>query len=70
MNIKDYLNTLTPDEREAFAVRAGTTDAYLQQLKGGHSKPSTKLCHKLVAASNGALTLEELRPDVWVQQVA
>lgn len=70
MNIKDYLNTLTPNQRNEFARRAGTKPSHLPQLKGGHSKPSVKLSRELVEASNGALTLEELRPDVWGVQVA
>lgn len=65
MNLVDYLNSLTIAKREAFADRAGTTDAHLAQLKGDHRRPSPEMARKLVAASNGALTLAELRPDIW-----
>lgn len=66
MNIRDFLSTLTPEQREAFATRAGTKASYFPQLMmDDHRKPSVKLARRLVDASDGALTLEELRPDVW-----
>lgn len=83
MNIKDYLHGLTPQEREGFAIRLRalgalgaeggelrTSIAYLALLKGGHRKPPPGNCRLYVEASNGVLTLEELRPDVFGKQVA
>lgn len=70
MNIKDFLNNLTPVAVAEFAARAETTVGHLAQLKGGHRKPSPEFAKRLVAASFGVLTLAELRPDVWGQLVA
>lgn len=65
MKLSDYLEFLDASERQAFADRAGTTVDYLQQLKGGHRKPSVELSRRFVSASNGKLKLHELRPDIW-----
>ncbi len=70
MKLNEYLESLTPAEREAFAERTGTTDGYLKQLKCGHRKPSVPLCRRFVEASSDSLTLAELRPDVWGEQAA
>jgi DNA-binding transcriptional regulator YdaS (Cro superfamily) len=70
MKLKAYLNSLSLAERRDLAKRAGTTENYLAQLKGQHRTPSTRLCHRLVRASAGRLTLAELRPDIWPRQAA
>jgi DNA-binding transcriptional regulator YdaS (Cro superfamily) len=65
MDLKAYLDDLEPEQREAFAKRAGTSPAYLLQLAGKHRAPSPKLAKALVAASRNRLSLEALRPDIW-----
>jgi hypothetical protein len=70
MNLAAYLDELTIQERLAFAAKANTTDGYLAQLKGGHRIPSPRLARRLVNASNGRLSLERLRPDLWGPKAA
>jgi DNA-binding transcriptional regulator YdaS (Cro superfamily) len=70
MNIKDYLSSLAPQEREAFAERLRTSVAYLALLKGGHRRVSHENAPVYVEASGGKLTLDELRPYTQAQQVA
>lgn len=65
MNLEEYLASLPKSEWDAFAKRAKTTVKYLWQLKGGHRVPAPASCHKYVEASNGAVTLAELHPEVW-----
>lgn len=65
MELKQYLDELEPQQREAFAKRAGTNTAYLIQLAGKHRAPSPKLAKALVAASRNKLSLSALRPDIW-----
>lgn len=64
MNLKQYLDSLPTGTQKDFAILAGTSPGYLRQLKFG-KKPSAKLCHRLVAASGGRMTLAELRPDIY-----
>lgn len=65
MDLKQYLDTLQPDQREAYARRAGTTYAYLIQLAGGHRAASPKLAKALHAESRKKIPLSKLRPDIW-----
>lgn len=53
--MKTYVKTTPKQEREQVARLAGTTDAYFQQLAGGHRSPSKKLAERLEKATNGKL---------------
>lgn len=77
MNLPDYLNLLTTEQRKAFAEDSGIKDTYLAQLKcsailESGRYPSLATCKKFVdlsagkfAVPGGPLTLEELRPDIY-----
>lgn len=66
MLIKDFISKFGREELEVIALAAGTTLIYLaDQVANGHRKPSPELAKKLVAVSNGRLTLPDLRPDLW-----
>lgn len=65
MKLRDYVLGMPPEDRERFAARAGTTTSYLPLLMGGHRKPSHELARRMVEASDGALALSDLRPDIW-----
>lgn len=70
MNLKDYLTALPRSEWEGFAKRAGTTVAYLWQLKGGHSFPSAKKWSVYIKASNGLVTLADLHRELVAREAA
>ena len=70
MELRDYLKILDPAAREALAAASATTLGYLYQLAGGHRLPSAHLCNRLEAASDGQVTREELRPDLFLRQSA
>ncbi|WMP17269.1 hypothetical protein [Thiothrix lacustris] len=59
----DYYNTLRPDQRNAYAIAAGTTLKYLRAhvFRGGGPTrtPSNRLIVGLAKASNGHVTLDE-----------
>jgi hypothetical protein len=65
MKMRDFLKSRSNAEREMVAAKAGTSVDYLWQISGGHRKPSVALSRRLVDASDGALTLYELRPDIF-----
>lgn len=52
MNIYDWMEAASAEERERLAIEAKTSVAYLHQLKGGHRKPSRSLAERLETASN------------------
>jgi DNA-binding transcriptional regulator YdaS (Cro superfamily) len=62
MNLADYL--LIAD-RKLLADAVGTIPAYLYQIATGRRKPSAQLARRIHEATQGAVTLESLRPDVW-----
>lgn len=67
MDLKSYVETLEPPEREEYAKRAGTTVAYLYQLTGGHRAPSPQLAKRLHVESGSKVRLSKLRPDIWAR---
>ncbi len=67
MDMKTLLRTMAPEERKAFAERAGTSIAYLYLIAGGHRRPKPTTARKWVELES-RLTLAELRPDIWDNQ--
>lgn len=65
MELRDYLKALKPELRERLAAAAETTVPYLYQLAGGHRMASARLAIRIEDASQGEVTREELRPDIW-----
>lgn len=65
MKLKEYLASLSADEKRALAERAETEVIYLIQIAGGHSQPSPKLANRIEEASQGAVTRHDLRPDIF-----
>lgn len=70
MDAKQFLTSKERGRVEEVANKAGTSFAYLKQIAYGCRNPSVKLCRKLVDASDGELTLEELRPDIFGSDTA
>jgi len=62
--IKEWLAGATETERARAASTAGTSVAYLYQLSGGHRKASLALAYQLQVATDGALTVAGIRPDL------
>ena len=63
--MKTYLQQTAPELREKLAQEVKSSVGYFYLIAGGHRKASTTLCKKLVE-KEPRLTLQELRPDVWV----
>lgn len=64
MDMKTFLRQAAEDERERLATAVGSSVGYFYLIAGGHRRPSTDLCKRLVSAEP-RLALEALRPDVW-----
>ncbi len=58
-----YLQTLTPEAREAFAARCGTTYGYLRKQISAKLDLGLKFCIAIERESEGAVRCEDLRPD-------
>lgn len=62
--LKTYLNNLAPLEQQGFAARCGTSIGYLRKAISADQRIGESLCINIERESSGAVTCEELRPDV------
>ncbi|CAM3839189.1 transcriptional regulator [Castellaniella denitrificans] len=62
--LKTYLNSLAPPEQQDFAARCGTSLGYLRKAISTGQRIGESLCINIERESAGAVTCEELRPDV------
>ena len=69
MNIKSFLDSIPPDEREAFAVRCGTSIGHLRNISYGYRSCAESLAINIERETHGAVRVEELRPDVDWQYI-
>lgn len=63
-SLRAYLFAIPADEREAFAVRCGTTYAHLRNVAYGQKPCGASLAINVDRESCGAVRCEDLRPDV------
>ena len=64
MNMLSFLSK-HPDLVQSVAAEAGTKPVYLRQIAYGHRKPSHGLSKAIERASAGAVTVHDLRPDIF-----
>lgn len=64
MDLKSYLDTLKRPEREAFAIRCGTTLGHLTNVANGFRTCREALAIEIDRESNGAVRCETLCPHV------
>jgi DNA-binding transcriptional regulator YdaS (Cro superfamily) len=62
MTLAEYLLI---EDADRLAKACGTQAVYLMQIIRGVRRPSPKLARRIHAATNGVVTLESLRPDIW-----
>lgn len=69
MRFRDYYLSLSAEEREAYATRAGTTVKYLPQLTNERpfKVPKDDLLRRLAEASEGNVSLEEVLSHFFSQ---
>lgn len=60
-----YWKSLTVSQRLALAVLVNSSSGYLRLVFKGHKRASHLLAKKIEAATHGAVTKEQLRPDIY-----
>jgi DNA-binding transcriptional regulator YdaS (Cro superfamily) len=65
MTLSEYLRSLNPNDRQAFADGIPVHLNYLYQVAGGHRKASIKLAWLIDITSGGVVKRWSLRPDYW-----
>lgn len=63
--LRQYLATLTPADQATYAHRCGTTIGYLRKALSVRARFDGALVRKLNEHSAGAVSLSDLRPDIW-----
>ena len=64
MELKKYLESLSAEERKAFAVACNTTYGFLRNVAYGYKRAGESLCINIERESNGSVKCEKLRSDV------
>jgi DNA-binding transcriptional regulator YdaS (Cro superfamily) len=65
MSFKSYYDSLDSSGKKELSGKMKVTLGYLSQLATGHRKAGIHVIAKIERATNGALTREQLRPDVF-----
>lgn len=65
MDLKAFMANLATAEKRTLAEHAGTKLIYLYQIAGGFSTLSARLAIRIEHATNGTVTRQELRPDIF-----
>jgi DNA-binding transcriptional regulator YdaS (Cro superfamily) len=58
-----YLNSLSREERAAYASACETTEGYLRKAASRHQKFNAELCISLERESGGVVRCEDLLPE-------
>lgn len=64
MELKTFLETMSLEQRDAFAARCGTSAGHLRNISYGYKPCGEKLAIDIERESDGAVQCEKLRPDV------
>lgn len=56
----DFFFGMSPTERSGYAAKAGVSQNYAEQVAGGFKLPSLRTAVKLVRASVGGVTVEDI----------
>lgn len=65
MNLKDYFATRPYGAKVELARKIGVSKTWMSQLISGREKCSPMLANKIAEATEGLVTREDLRPDIF-----
>lgn len=74
MDLKEWTESTSKAERDAFCSSLNISSNYLSQLKWGHKQPRPERAKKMVEVAaqitpDRLLDLPSLRPDIWGSSV-
>lgn len=65
MDFKTFWYDMTQAQRAAFADQVERSPGYLQLVAGGFRKASPELATAIQSQSEGRVTRDEMRPDIY-----
>lgn len=63
--MREYWNSLSLEEREALAEILGSSTGYLRLVFAGHKKAGFSLAQAIEQHTDGEVTKNQLRPDIY-----
>ncbi len=63
--LKQYMATLTPEEKKVFAQSCGTTLNYLRKVMSTGKPMGPEICAQIEIHSGGKVTRKSLSPNNW-----
>lgn len=64
-SLRTYLSSLSPPDQAHYARQAGTTIGYLRKVLSTGQRLGGALVRRLDEESKGAVSRQELRPDIF-----
>lgn len=65
MQLREYFRKQPRGAQAALAQRLGISKTWMTLITNGHQMPSAELAVMIHQITNGAVTREELRPDLF-----
>lgn len=65
MNLSMFLSSLERGGKTKFANKINVSKSFLRQMETGKTPVPPQTAKKIESASNGLVTKEDLRPDLW-----
>jgi DNA-binding transcriptional regulator YdaS (Cro superfamily) len=65
MTLRDLLKTMPRGAQKELALLLGITQTWMTLIVNGHARPSAELAAKIADATDGKVTLKDLRPDLF-----
>lgn len=68
MNFREHYRSLSTEGRKLLADRLDSTTGYLAGIAWGNKKAGAVMCNNIERETNGVVTREELRPDIFKKE--
>lgn len=68
-SLKQFWQSLSPEDRDAVAAQAETTTAYLRQVLACGRRCGASLAKNIELATGGEISRQMLRPDIFADLV-
>lgn len=65
MTLKELFKTMPRGAQKELAALLGITQTWMTLIANGHQRPSAELAAKIADATDGRVTLKDLRPDLF-----
>jgi DNA-binding transcriptional regulator YdaS (Cro superfamily) len=65
MTLKELFKSMPRGAQKELALLVGVTQTWMTLVVNGHQRPSAELAARIADATDGKVTLKDLRPDLF-----